>query len=222
MDKSEPLFLATNPEISRPMVITSPSPKCLKLIKRLDLVHFISSFCSLHNVVMYLALIRTRINEGNSNNSISFLIKLPNPSWPLGYTQRSQFHYIPLFALSLHRVFDLDIWSLIWRFSLRSNSRQVTTLPSPPVRCCGMNSRTILYFVSFKYFISSNPTHIPSHNGLWSPSDTSLVINSAADVVEQESKKCFRLLLLQADNASSDWKMISFCVLPSLSTYIQR
>jgi len=158
------------------------------------------------------------------NDAISFLIKLPIPSWTLGYAERSQFHYIniPLFALSLHRLFDLNIWSLIWRFSLWSDPRQVTTLPSPPVRCCGMNSHTILYCVSFKELISSNSTHIPSHNGLWSPSDTSLVINTAADVVEQESKKCFRLLLLQADNASSDWKMISLCVLPSLPTYTQR
>jgi hypothetical protein len=53
MDKSEPLFLATNPEISRrPIVITLPSRQCLRLIKRIDLVRFISRFRSLHNAVM--------------------------------------------------------------------------------------------------------------------------------------------------------------------------
>ena len=58
MEKREPLFLATNPEISRrPIVITSPSCQCLRLIKRIDLVHFILRFLSPHNVVMYLALI---------------------------------------------------------------------------------------------------------------------------------------------------------------------
>jgi hypothetical protein len=152
-NKREPLFLATNPEISRrPIVITSTSRQCLRSVKRIHLVRFISRFCSLYHLVMYLALIRTRINDEYPNNSISFLIKLPIPSWTFGYAGRSQFDYINilLFTLGLHRLFDLDIWSLIWRFSLRSNSRQVTTLPSPPVRRCRMNSHTVLAFVSFK------------------------------------------------------------------------
>lgn len=106
--------------------------------------------------------------------------------------------------LSLGRGLWLDIWSLEWDLGLRGDSCQVATFSRRPVSGCSVNSDTVLKEISYAHFKKRWSTYIPDDYSLWLPADTSLVVHSSSNVVQQECQKGVRLLLLQPHNATSN------------------
>lgn len=104
------------------------------------------------------------------------------------------------------------IRGLKWTLSLRSNARKMATLTSCPIKDGGMSGNTVLpvgqSIVPFSKTRLVGSTYVPDDYGLWSPSDTGLVVDTTADVLQKEPKQSLAFLLFEPCNTSGDFRRL--------------